>query len=172
VVAAEGVELGRLLEEDRTIRLVHLGVGGEEQFEIRRPLNVDRDQVARPWFAGSIERSGAADEFSRDVVDAPMLVEVLSPRDDEEHLDQATGIGGVSIQTPAIGTGPKANEAQILHHFQEIVDLTGLKVEGVQDHHRAAVEGFDVFGGAAVRVEFGWDDLTQHRNPRADGGNG
>jgi hypothetical protein len=97
VVPAKRFIFGGLLEKNRTIRLMHVGMSGDKEIEIGRAFDINGQQMAGSRFTGAIERANTANQGGREIVDPSVLIEMLAPGNDEEHLAEAAGVGRIAI---------------------------------------------------------------------------
>src|SRR5690606_25160968 len=131
---------GHLVERDRAVPAMHLGVGGDHRLPVGRVGDVDRQQVGAAGTVRLVEGAGLPHQGTRPVVDPAMLSQVLVPRRYKEYLAETVGMTYIAVEAPPVGPGREAHPPDPVHHLHELLVVPGVDRPGVHHHHRAALQ--------------------------------
>ena len=83
---------------------------------------------------------------------APMLGEMLLPRDTHKHFRDPVRVFAVPVQPPPVGAGTQPHPADLAHQSNEFLQVGSIDLPRVGDHHRPS-----------LRVDVGWGGPETHQ---------
>src|SRR2546425_2236323 len=121
----------------------------------------------------AVEASGGLEQRAVIGGDALVLAEVLHPGLDDEHLEPAVRVFGVTVDVPADGAVAAADRLEPPHGAQELLGLGRIHLVFERDQHRALV-AVELTGGlgqrpARVRAQIEVREAVQREAARGEG---